>query len=633
MKLLFLDFETYYDKTYSLRKLTPPEYILASEYETICCSYAFDAGPVGLCDGPDVGALLAGIDPSATITVTYNALFDNCILAWRYGFLPWQMVDALGMARCLLGSRLRSLSLESVAAHLGVGVKGETIKTVLGMRRADIMADPYLWGAFKAYCMNDTEMLRKIFFKLQPDFPQKEWPVMDLTLRAAVQPRFHTNVELLKTHGAELRAAKEALLTRAQVEGEYQAQKDEVLGAQSFLDLLKARSVEIEMKEGKRGPIPAIAKTDDFMVSLQEHEDPIVQALAAARLGLKSTLEESRTDRLISIASAFNSSFKLPVMPIPLRYAGARTHRFSGEWKINAQNFPRGSKLRQALVAPPGRSVIVGDLSQIEARMVAWLAGADVLLRTFADNGDPYKVMAALIFNVREADVTKFQRFIGKSAVLGLGYGMGATKFYNSVIRTSRTQDGFDKSLLDNWTEDLAQHAVDTYRKVNFPIRNLWARLNIILDNNWRGVNGMGPVRLGPMEIGYARAPGLGEGYGYIEGPTHLQMRYDNPRVAQGELFYNYGGIPCKIYGASALENISQHLAGVLIKGAAVRMAANGYNFAHQVHDELVYIVPTNKLTEVSEMLMKELTAQPFWAPGLPLGAEVKYGLTYGDAK
>ena len=298
--------------------------------------------------------------------------------------------------------------------------------------------------------------------------------------------------------------------------------------------------------------------------------------------------------------------------------------------------------------------------------MVAWLAGADVLLNAFKTGADPYKIMAALIFNVREADVTKFQRFIGKSAVLGLGYGMGANKFYNSVIRTARAADNFDMSLLDNWTEELAQHAVNVYRSTNAPVKRLWSRLEAHLRSSWLGYSG--PATVGPMTIGH----------GYIEGPTGLQMRYFNPRIAKpqqhntpaaapGEVFkvnpedlpttdsldnvdlsqvskprpvlpepgfyYNYGGIPSKLYGAMALENISQHLAGVLIKGAAVRMAANGYNFAHQVHDELVYIVPTNKLTEVSEMLMKELTAQPFWAPGLPLGAEVKAGPTYGDAK
>ena len=251
-----------------------------------------------------------------------------------------------------------------------------------------------------------------------------------------------------------------------------------------------------------------------------------------------------------------------------------------------------------------------------------------VLLNAFATGKDPYKLMAAYIFNVREEDVTKFQRFIGKSAVLGLGYGMGADKFFNSVIRTSRTADNFDKSLLDNWTPELAQHAVDIYRSTNSDIKNLWARLNIYLDTSWRGTANSGPVKLGPMIIGHDP-----RGFGYIEGPTGLQMRYDKPRVAQGELYYTWGGIPKKIYGAAALENISQHLAGVLIKGAAVRMAAAGYNFAHQVHDELVYVVATDKLTEASDLLMKELTARPFWAPDLPLGAEVKSGATYGDAK
>jgi hypothetical protein len=626
MRLLFLDFETYFDKAYSLRKLTPPEYILDERFETICMAAAWNYEPVQFIDGPDCKAWLDKIDQAQTITVTYNALFDNCILAWRYGFIPWQMVDAMGMARCLLGATLRSLSLESVSNHLSLGVKGDTLKSVAGMHREDIF-NAGLWDAFRQYCMNDVELTRKIYLRLQADFPGKEWPVLDYTLRAAVQPQFHTNVDMLRSHWAEIKAAKQVLVDSAQVQGCYSQQKSEVLGSASFLKLLAEHGVEVEMKEGKAGHIPAIAKTDDFMVKLQEHEDPIVQALAAARLGLKSTIEETRTERLISIASAFAKHGGVPLMPIPLRYAGARTHRFSGEWKINAQNFPRGSKLRQSLMAPPGHSVLVGDLSQIEARLVAWLAGAKMLLHTFASGGDPYKTMAAYIFKVKVDRVSPFQRFIGKAAVLGLGYGMGADKFYHSVVRTARIQ-AMDMALLANWTPELAKDAVNTYRIVNVETKHLWYRLNMYLDGPWRGIGG--PTRLGPMVVGYRKgAPG----YGYIQGPTGVEIRYFNPRVIGTDYFYSWGGAPSRLYGAAALENISQHLAGVLIKGALVRMKANGYLFAHQVHDELVYVVPTDKLTEVAALLMKELTFVPTWAKGLPLAAEVKAGPNYGDVK
>jgi hypothetical protein len=312
MELVFADFETYYAKDYSLRRLTPPEYILDPRFEAICMGVAVNDGPVELIDGPDIQAWFAARDPKQTIMVTYNALFDQAVAAWRYGFVPIRMVDVLGMARCLLGYQLRSLSLESVAAHLQVGQKGDALKGVAGLHRAEII-EHLLWPAFVEYCLTDVELLRRIFLKLHFEFPADEYTVLDLVLRAGVVPRFHVDIPLLEEHLAELRVVKGELLQAVGTD------RDTILGNGSFAKLLEARGVEIEYKDGKAGPIPAIAKTDQFMVDLQEHEDPAVQALAAARLGFKSTLEETRSERLLGIAKVFEPAR----MPIPLRYAGA----------------------------------------------------------------------------------------------------------------------------------------------------------------------------------------------------------------------------------------------------------------------------------------------------------------------
>src|SRR3954469_8832143 len=91
MSVLFLDFETFYGDDYTLKKLTPPEYVLDPRYETIGCSAAVDGEDPPWLDAPAFANSLSQFDPATTTTVTFNALFDNCILAWQYGFVPSRM--------------------------------------------------------------------------------------------------------------------------------------------------------------------------------------------------------------------------------------------------------------------------------------------------------------------------------------------------------------------------------------------------------------------------------------------------------------------------------------------------------------------------------------------------------------
>jgi len=303
MKFIFLDFETFYAKDYTLRKMTPAEYILDPRFETICVSAKVDDGPTIFIDGPDFTQWLSQFDAKDCTVLTYNALFDMCILYWHYGFLPARMIDVLGMARTLLGWKLSRLSLAHVSEHLKVGTKYDTIHNVQGMHRADIIAGGWtgpvgnsLWEAFKLYAMNDTDLLYGVFNKLAPEFPKSEYRVMDLILRCAVAPRFVADVPMLEAHLADVRLTKENLLTQAGIGA------TTLQSAALFKLTLEALGVDVEMKAGKTGMIPAFAKTDDFMDKLLNHDDLQVQALAAARLGVKSTLEETRAAKLLRVA-------------------------------------------------------------------------------------------------------------------------------------------------------------------------------------------------------------------------------------------------------------------------------------------------------------------------------------------
>lgn len=626
MRLLFLDFESYYDQAYSLRKMTPAEYILDARWETHMMAARFDDGPIEIIDGPDVQAFFDSVDSATTITLTYNALFDNCIAAWRYGFVPNRMIDVMGMVRALRGHVLKSVSLESVADHFHLPAKEHTIIKVKGMHRGDIMGQPVLWAQYQDYCRRDVYLMSAIFYKLLPEMPVSEFKVMDLVLRAAVEPQFVVDYDMLKAHYDDVIADKEALMRAAN------SNKLDLMSSAKFAEQLTALGVDIIFKPSPSDPaieIPAFAKTDEFMSQLQEHDDPQVQALVAARLGIKSTLEEKRSQRLLAIA-------KLPwmdhigqhnLMPIPLRYAGPHTHRLSGDWKINMQNLPTGrggrkTKLRYALQAPPDHKVVVGDLGQVHARLTAWLSGAP-LLQVFKDKKDPYCVLASEIFGRPITKADEMERFIGKAGVLGLGFGAAAKKFYTMVLRSARAGAMDMNALKQVWSMELADSVVKTYRKVERPTVNLWYKLDMVLDTAWAGKGN--EVKIGPVTIGH----------GFVRGPSGIEMRYVVPEDFCGsyEKYYLYARRHHKIYGAYFLENIVQFLETEIMKAAATRLAKRGFRYASQSHDELAFVVRDEDVDKCKAAVVEELTRPPSWGLDIPLTASVNSGQSYGDAK
>ena len=574
MQLLFLDFESYYDNEYSLRKMTPAEYILDARWETHMMGAKVDGGPVEIIEAEDIPPFLRSFPIEDTMTITYNALFDNCILAWRYGYVPKRMIDCMGMVRMLRGHVLKGVSLETAAQHFHLPPKGHMIGQVKGQRLAEIRDYPALWAQYQAYCMHDVVLMYQIFNKLAPEMPISQWKVMDLVLRAAVEPQFVIDYDLLKAHYDDVVNDKEELMRAAN------SDKLELMSNDKFAERLTSMGIEVGMKPSPSNPeieTFAFAKTDEFMSSLLEHEDPQVQALAAARLGVKSTLEEKRSQRLLAIAALpWASAYNLPQasMPIPLRYAGAHTMRLSGDWQINMQNLPTGrggkkTKLRLALKAPPGHKVVVGDLGQVHARLTAWLSKSP-LLQKFINKEDPYNAQATNIFGRtidRKLPSDEMEGHIGKAAVLGLGFGAAAKKFYGMVIRTVRASGGDVEALKKIWTPELAEKAVKAYRKAESPTVDLWYRLDTVLGSYWYGTDGI-----------YKGIHPISIGQGYVRGPSGLTMRYVVPEpeadnlydtdedkekraaARRRNMFYHYAKRKHKIYGAAFLENIVQFL-------------------------------------------------------------------------
>jgi len=399
------------------------------------------------------------------------------------------------------------------------------------------------------------------------------------------------------------------------------ASKDELMSNDKFAAVLQRVGVEpptkVSLTTGKL--TWAFAKGDPEFKALQDEyaDDEIVSGLIEARLGVKSTITETRTGRLLEIAKRHRK------LRVPLNYYAAHTGRYGGTQKINMQNPPRvdKSRIRFAMCAPKGHVVMGADLAQIEARIVAWLAGCDILSQGFRNNEDVYATFATTAYRVatvkgRSKD-DDARRFVGKTCILGLGYGMGADK-----LRTTLGKDNVKIELSE------AQRLVTTYRNAYVEIPQLWGKLDRLLP---RIATGEGKAIIAP--------PG-GEqvcmsAKNMIILPSGMPIYYNDLRRSDtGEWVYTFGRETRKLFGGKLCENIVQALARIVVMDNMLTIHRElGLQPVLQVHDELDYVVPERDAETLAEQIKKIMSAPPAWAPGLPVAVEVHWCPTFGDCK
>ena len=406
MQIVTLDFESYYSKTYSLSKMTTEEYVNGDEFEVIGFAYKINDGETKWVDQADVKEVLASIDWKNSALLCHNAFFDASILSLAFNIVPAKFLDTLSMARAVHGISVGG-SLAKLVEHYELGAKGTEVHDAIGKHREDFA--PADLRAYAEYCKLDVNLTYELFKKLVPHFNMTELELINLTIRMAAIPLLEVDLPVLEQHLYEVKEAKEELLNRLDID------KADIMSNPKFAKLLEAQGAEVPMKVSPAtGKLTyAFAKTDDGLKDLLEHPNLTVQTLVAIRLGVKSTIEETRTERYMNIAK------RMGRLPVPLSYYGAATGRWTagGGQAVNFQNIARESKIKDAIVAPEGFMIVGADLSNIELRVGLWLAGEMEALKSLGDGRDLYKEFASLAFNVPYDEVTKPQRFIGKTCL------------------------------------------------------------------------------------------------------------------------------------------------------------------------------------------------------------------------
>lgn len=653
MRIVTLDFETFWSQDYSLSKMTPLEYVMDERFEIISCAVKFDHYPTDVLFGDEVQRSFAKINWSDTYVIGHNmSAFDCYVMAYRLGIVPKMWGCTLAMARPI-HSKTTGLGLAKLVAHYAeelraMGISPVKNNAVLMQTRGRRLEDftPAEIEAMRTYNGDDTEQCYGLFKILRRHFTPAELWQIDALVRMRTEPVFTLNRPMLEVaasierdrkYAAQLELAKMLGIDRSEPAKAVEQVRAELASAPKFASLLESRGVEVPMKEGKPGPngekrmIPALAKTDEEFIELQEHEDRVVATAALLRLDVKSTLLETRIQKFLTAHDLAGGR-----LPMPLRYCGAdTTGRDSGE-EYNPQNLPRidpdkpkvSDSLRNSLEAPPGYVVMVADQSGIELRVNHFLWKVPSSMELYAGNpakADLYRAFASKYYGKGPEHISKPERQFGKVCQLGLGFGSGAKTFR----RVARNMGGIRLSL------DEAQSAVDTWR----------AEYPEIAKTGWRScaegilaiVDGR-EIAVDPWGLVHTCSEGFvlpsGRLIRYPELREEEDGEWDDGRPKYTWFYGATKQTKARITGPKADENIVQALARDSIFDVAIEFfKLTGLRPALRVHDELIYVVPERDAERLLNLLQSLLRTPPKWWPQLVVWSEGSFAKSYGAAK
>ncbi len=669
--LATLDFESYFSADFNLRKCTTEGYVRDPRFEVIGVGVKWGKAPSVWLEEWEFRAWANLVDWKRVAVNAHHTHFDGLILSHHYGIKPGFLFCTMSMARALHG--VSGVSLEKLGPQYGLGEKGQELAGTKGKHRRDFTQAE--WWRFGDYCNQDVNLAAGLLRKMGQGFPKEELWVIDSTIRMFTEPRFEGDQAVLRKALLEERAKKAALLKRVAetagagggTEAEIAEQARSVLSSSDkFAALLKSMGEEPPTKLNPKGEeIWAFAKTDPGMQDLLDHPRPEIQMLAEARQSVKSTITETRADRIIGVSE------RGPI-PFYLKYCGAHTHRWSGGDKMNPQNFNRGGALRDAILAPAGHVLAVADSAQIEARVLAWLAGDQELLETFRRNdltgGDFYSDRGSAFFLKKiSKKETPIERQLSKNMILGLGFGMGWSKFAGELLKGMLGSDpvqftmtearkfgvdvygfearkaGFTGETCGDQVREMrtrieypallihcavADHFVRLYRTSSGPIVRLWRAMEEILKVMETPGGSAGEVR---MTFGCLQVIRHG-----IIKPSGLVMHY--PGLRKGKGGYSYlggksGKEHTKVYGGLLTENCVQSIARDIVAEQALWIRALGWWLGTTTHDEVVSIPEEARGEECLSDMKTRMKIPPAWCSDMPLNVSGGFGKSYGAVK
>ena len=648
-KIITIDFETYWDsKEYTLSKMTTEEYIRHDKFRAFgACVHVYGSDErIRWFGDTELREYLDGVDWGRTAVLAHNAQFDVSIMEWRYNARPCFIFDTLSMARALRGVEVGN-SLAKLARDFGLPEKGTAVHSTNGVHKLDATLEREL----AEYCKHDVFLCEEIFKRLVDAYPSKELRLIDMTLKMYTRPLLLLDQPMLIKALAEEGNAREQLLQRLGVEDA------ELASNPKFAELLTKLGVVPPTKTSKTTgrTTLALAKNDALFQTLLNSEREDVALLCQARLKVKSTTERTRAQRFLDIG-------KRGTLPVPLSYYGAQTGRWTAAKgsAINMQNLKRGSFLRKAIMAPEGYQLVVGDLSQIEPRVLAWLSDYKDMLDIFRAGGDPYAAFGAQMFNIYglTKDSHPDLRQSAKSALLGCGYGLGWASFASQLlvgflgappVRYSRDfakqlgvgseyaqafvkLNDIDTKLLEIphtcSTEDLLNHVlaskaiIDTYRSTAYPVVAFWSLCETALHR----------ALVKGEELVYKC---ITFRKGEIELPNGMKLLYPDLRYVKddkGRSQAVYGPHATKLYAGKITNNITQALARIVMTDGMLRVAKK-YPIAGTVHDELIAVVPDDEVVDAKTWVLAQMTMEPSYMQGIPLSADGGAHRRYGLAK
>jgi len=621
MNLITLDFETFYEQGFSLSNLTTEEYIRDERFQVIGVGVKIDNQETQWITGTHnhIKTKLMEIDWNEAILLCHNTQFDGAILSFIFNIIPAIYLDTLGMARAKHGVDVGG-SLAALVERYQLGKKGTEVVDAKGKRLEDFDVDDL--KQYGEYCKNDVELTYKLYNVLAQDFPPNELKLIDITLRMYTEPTLQLDDALLTARLEEVEAEKKevlgALMNRLNCEDEECVRK-KLASNKQFAELLTELNIPVPMKvsptTGK--DTFALAKNDEGFIALTEHEDPFIQELCAVRLGTKSTIEESRIKRFLDIGARNKGK-----LPIPLKYYGAHTGRWAGSDKVNFQNLPSRDKkkkaLKNAVEAPQGHKVINCDSSQIEARILVWLAGQDDIVQLYKDERDVYCEFASTVYNRTITKADPVERFVGKTCTLGLGYGTGWSKLQHTLKTQPPGADLPDEDC---------QNLVKVYRRINDKVIKLWADCDRALADMANWDDNSKPYYLGEHKCLLVTKEGIKLPNGlYIHYPELKKEKVDG----KDKFVYKSRKGYISLWGGSVVENVVQALARIVVGEQMIKIN-DTYKPVLTVHDAIVCVIPNQEIDTAMKLITDIMSAPPTWADGLPVACEAKYGESYGD--